>query len=306
MTIIEEIKDHLLIEDVVGKTVKLTRTGKNLRGLCPFHTEQTGSFFVFSDSQRFKCFGCGAAGDVFDFVIRQEGWDMPTAIRELARLAGVEVRPLTAVEKRDIERRREKEAVFAVAAEFFHTAMGLGRGDQAGSGSPGLDYARQRGFTDETIRAAGLGYFGEDWGALREALQRGEVDMECPAAVALVGLRGDLQAWGEAWDIAPAAQWVEQGKIPAMPPHLLIYPHVLAGRVTYLSGRRITAEGAKSWNPTAILVGEKQPYFNWLWGRAQREDGTPFAHTVMVEGQACALTLGQWQIPACALAGCAL
>lgn len=300
--VIDDIKERLRIEDEIGRTVKLSRAGKQLRGLCPFHSEKTPSFFVFPDSQRWKCFGCGAGGDLIDFVMRLNGWTLPEALRELARAAGVELKPLTADEQRAIERRRTTEAVLSVAAEYLHGRLGLARGEQAESGSPGLEYARRRGFTDETLRAGGVGYFGEEWDGLRAALQAARVDLECPAAVALIGFKGDVAAWAERWEVTPAQAWVTAGKVPAMPPGLLIYPHLAGGRVRYLSARRI-GEGPKSWNPPTELIGEKQPFYNALWGRVKNDEGQPYPSTVVVEGQACALSLAQWGIPAVALAG---
>ena len=84
MSLIDDIKERLRIEEIVGRAVPLTRSGQHLRGLCPFHREKTPSFYVFEDSQRFKCFGCGAGGDLVDFVMRHAGWDLQSTLRELA------------------------------------------------------------------------------------------------------------------------------------------------------------------------------------------------------------------------------
>ena len=124
MSAIDDIKERLRIEEIVGRRVQLTRSGKHLRGLCPFHTEKTPSFFVFQDTQRYKCFGCGAGGDLVDFVMQLEGWDMQSTLRELAREAHIELRPLSPEEKRAIELTREKETIFAIAAEWLHAQMG--------------------------------------------------------------------------------------------------------------------------------------------------------------------------------------
>ena len=243
MSIIEIIKERLHIEDIVGRYVPLTKTGKHLRGLCPFHNEQTPSFFVFPDSQRYKCFGCGTSGDLFDFVMQREGWDMDTALRELAAQAGVVLSPQSAEEKRRLLLQREKETVFAVAAEYFHQALGLARGEQAETGSPGLDYARQRRFTDETLRAAGVGFFGKAWSDLREALRTAGVDLECPAAVALVGYRGDVRAWGEQYGIEACRAMDRSGQDQgdaAESPHLPPYPARARGlpqRALHRAGR---------------------------------------------------------------------
>lgn len=307
MTVIEDIKDRLDVVEVIGRKVELKRAGTNWRGLCPFHSEQTASFFVFPSSNRWKCFGCGESGDVIDFITRESGQTIKEALPDLARMAGVELKPLSVEETRAIARTREKETVFAAACEFFHAQMGTWDESEkrfTGEPSAGLIYARDRGWTDEIIRAAGLGFFGEAWGALCEALSKRRVDLQCPAAVALVGYRGDVTQWGKAQSVEIEARFVEHGKIPAMPPMMLIYPHVLRGRVIYLAGRLLPGQGdrPKSWNPRRELVGDRLPFFNHLWGmrKVSEQDIT---RTVVVEGQGCAVTLAQWGIPAVALAG---
>jgi DNA primase len=303
MNVIDDIKERLHIEDVVARHVDLQRAGRHQRGLCPFHTEATPSFFVFEDSQRWKCFGCGKGGDVLDFLMLMEGWDLGEAIRETARMAGVTLRTLSPEEHRTVQRERDKQAIFAVAADFFHSRLTETAPD--GSLSPGLLYAQSRGFDEATIKAAGLGYFGEDWALLRSAFTGRSIDLESPAAVAFVGYRGDVTAWAKAQGISASRHWVEANKVPAMPPGMLMYPHVLRGRVVYISGRKLVTEEhrPKSWNPPLDLVGPKQPFFNHQWGK--RSEECHYQMAVVVEGQACAISLGQWGIPAVAKAGAA-
>lgn len=297
-SIIEEIKDKLDIAQEIGRYVELHQAGGRLKGLCPFHTEKTASFFVFPEAARWKCFGCGASGDIFDFVMRREGWDMGEAIRQLAQRAGVVIQPQSPEQRRAVEVQRSREAVLAAAAEWLHKNLLAEVDGQTGAG---LAYALKRGLTEETIKAHGLGFFGEDWGGLRAGLLERGIAVDAPAAVALVGFKGDVAAWWSKTGLEgnPPQDWVQASKVPAMPPGLLIYPHVLRGRVIYLSGRRIEVTGdmPKSWNPRRELAGEKRPFFNALWGKAS-------PHAVIVEGQMCALTLAQWGIPALALAGC--
>jgi len=290
--VIADIKVRLQIEDIVGRTVQLKRAGHGLRGLCLFHEEKTPSFFVFPDSQRAKCFGCGWGGDLIDFEQKRNGWDLPTTLQELAREAGVEWRESPEQQAaRELERARE--AIFGVAAEWLH--VNLLKSPQA------LAYCAERGFEDELIKQYQLGFFGEDWGLLRDALAQAGLDVQHPAAVALVGFRGDVTAWGRAWGIEPEPHWIRERKIPALRPGLLIYPHWLRGRVTYLSGRVLPpVDQVKSWNPSRTLVGEKQPFFNQVW--ETRKSDLPF---MIVEGAACALTLGLWGMPGVALLGAA-
>ena len=89
---IEEIKNKLDIVSVVEKYVKLRLAGKNYSGLCPFHTEKTPSFIVSPDLQRYKCFGCGETGDIYNFIQKIENIDFPEALEKLAKEAGVELK----------------------------------------------------------------------------------------------------------------------------------------------------------------------------------------------------------------------
>lgn len=299
MGIIDDIKDRLDIVEEIKRYVTLQQAGGRWKGLCPFHQEKTPSFFVFPDSARFKCFGCGAAGDILDFVMRYEGWNMNETIREMAKRAGIVLQPLSPEQRQAIQLQRDREAVFSIIAEWLHKRLMTPAAD--GTPSAGYIYVRDRGLTPEMITAHGLGYFGKDWNGLRAALAEKGVAPESPAAVAFLGYRGDVATWWTQAGLAgnPPQQWVQDKKIPAAPPDLLIYPHVLRGRVLYLSGRRVSPEGdmPKAWNPRRDLVGEKVPFFNALWGEVA-------SHSVVIEGQMCAITLAQWGIPAVALAGC--
>src|SRR5690554_6167059 len=85
----EEIRSRNRLEDVVGAYVALKRSGKSLVGLCPFHNEKTPSFSVSPDKQLYYCFGCGASGDVFDFVMQYERLEFVEAVERLAERAGI-------------------------------------------------------------------------------------------------------------------------------------------------------------------------------------------------------------------------
>src|SRR3954470_1707566 len=91
--VIAEIKQRVDIESVVGETVRLTRAGRNLKGLCPFHSEKSPSFVVYPQNGSYHCFRCGANGDALGFVMKTDGLDFRGALEKLARKAGVELRP---------------------------------------------------------------------------------------------------------------------------------------------------------------------------------------------------------------------
>ena len=88
---LDELMSRSDIADVVGSYVQLTRRGSNLFGLCPFHSEKTGSFSVSPDKQIYYCFGCKKGGGVVNFIMELEGLSYPEAVRFLAKRAGVPV-----------------------------------------------------------------------------------------------------------------------------------------------------------------------------------------------------------------------
>ena len=152
MSNVEEIKSRADIVDVVGKVVKLKKAGINYKGLCPFHNEKTPSFFVSEQRQSFTCFGCGASGDVLEFVQRYYGLDFMEAMEQLAEQYGVTLeRNYGGGEKLDRFYEMNREA----ASYFFKN---LRKGP-----NPGLNYAAKRQLTKETLHDFGIGYAGEDW-----------------------------------------------------------------------------------------------------------------------------------------------
>jgi len=91
--VIDEIRARIDPVEIIGRRVELKKSGNSFSASCPFHADRTPSFRVFPDSKRFKCFGCGARGDVFEFLRRIEGKGFPDAVRELAAEVGVPVAP---------------------------------------------------------------------------------------------------------------------------------------------------------------------------------------------------------------------
>jgi len=142
---IEEIKSRLDIVDIIGKYVKLKQAGKNYSGLCPFHSEKTPSFIVSPELQRYKCFGCGEAGDIFNFVQQIENIDFPEALEKLAKEAGIKLKKSGG---NTIYKRLEEINKLA-AIHFFNQ---LKKNDNA------LDYLHKRGVRNQSIKNFGIGY----------------------------------------------------------------------------------------------------------------------------------------------------
>ncbi|MBC7225887.1 MAG: DNA primase [Thermoflexales bacterium] len=162
----DEIKERLDIVDVIGAYVPLQRAGRYYRALCPFHAEKTPSFYVFPDSQRWHCFGaCGEGGDIFTFVMKREGWDFATALEELARRAGVVLRPRTPEQAQAEEENARLKAAVAEAARYYHHLL-----LHAPEAARAREYLARRGLSSETVLRFQLGYSLPAWDALRAYL----------------------------------------------------------------------------------------------------------------------------------------
>ncbi len=159
---IEQIAAANDIVEVIGSYFPLKRAGANLKALCPFHQEKTPSFIVSPSRQTFHCFGCGAGGSVFRFVMDYEHTDFPSAVRKLATRAGITVveKRGAADEDRRYEARRTLLKLHADAAEWFHENL-LKRD----IGEPARKYLKQRGITAEIAKNWRLGYAPDEWDA---------------------------------------------------------------------------------------------------------------------------------------------
>lgn len=154
------------VVDVIGGYMQLKRAGANFKGLCPFHNEKTPSFHVNPSRQSFKCFGCGAGGGVFRFVMDYEKVDYPTAIRKLASRAGI---PILEESDGDQARRGERDRLLALhrdAAAWFHENLLRQK-----FAAPARDYLRGRGIGKEIAVRWQLGYAPDSWDALTDFLR---------------------------------------------------------------------------------------------------------------------------------------
>jgi DNA primase len=158
---VAEIKDRLSIADVITPYVKLTRAGRSLRGLCPFHKEKTPSFHVSPERGSWHCFGCGLGGDAFSFIEKVEGVDFKGALKILAEKAGVTIEYTGGASKEEATKRERLRSLMSRASEWYAAAF---------AGSPAEEYAKKRGLTKETVKAWRLGFAPDAWRALLEAL----------------------------------------------------------------------------------------------------------------------------------------
>ena len=159
--LVEEIRMKKDIGDVISGYVKLTRRGSSYFGLCPFHNEKSPSFSVSPGKQMYYCFGCGAGGNVFTFLMEYENFTFVEALKFLADRAGVEL-PQMEYSKEAKEQADLKNTLLEInkqAAKFYYYQLHTERGKQ------GYDYLKGRGLSDDTIRKFGLGY-SDKYGSL--------------------------------------------------------------------------------------------------------------------------------------------
>lgn len=163
-SVIEDLKYRNSIEDVVSSYVTLTRSGANMKGRCPFHSEKTPSFTVFTGDGHFYCFGCGAGGDVISFIMRIENLDYRAALDFLAARCGISLPDDERSEPTGPTRSRILEMNLAAARFFRETLFSDG-------GAAGREYFARRQLSGATIKHFGLGYAPDSFDSLKRHLK---------------------------------------------------------------------------------------------------------------------------------------
>jgi len=256
---VAEIKDRLSIEEIVKPHMKLTRAGKSLVGLCPFHKEKTPSFHVSPERGTWHCFGCGLGGDGFSFIEKVEGVDFKGALKILAERAGVPIVSNYGGGKEDTSKKERLRALMSRASEWYAGKLG---------GTVAEVYARQRGLTYETITAWRLGFAPDGWRALLEALTAEGFTVE-----ELLGAGLIKEADGK------------QGTYYDRFRNRLMFPiRDAAGRVVAFTGRALSADDlAKYLNSPETELYHKSEI---LFGMDRAKDAIRVrGFTLLVEGQ---------------------
>ena len=162
--VLDEIRDRADIVDLIGEYVDLKRSGSNYMGLCPFHSEKTPSFSVSPSKSIFKCFGCGVGGDVITFIMKRENLNFPEAVEFLAEKYNVR---LSEYKDENKEARDKRNRLYDInreaAMHFLNNLL---------SSQKAQKYLRDRGLSDKTIRAYGLGYSKDSWTDLYDHLTK--------------------------------------------------------------------------------------------------------------------------------------
>ncbi len=277
---IDRIFSAAHIEDVVGQYVRLKKRGANLIGLCPFHTEKTGSFTVSPSKGIYKCFGCGKSGHVAQFVMEIEQCSYVEALRMLAKKYGIpiEERELTEDEKQQQDNRESMFVINEFAGSWFEQQLW----DTEAGRAIGLTYFRERGLLDETIRKYHLGYSPQKGNPLTDALRaKGFAEqfiisnVDTGIGTGLVGKSEDGRLYDRFRD-------------------RVIFPiHTLSGKTVAFAGRILKAKentGKYVNSPDSIIYSKTRE----LYGMYQAKQSiSRLDRCYLVEGQMDVLSLYQ-------------
>ena len=269
----EEIRERADLVDLISQYVELRQAGRNWKGLCPFHQEKTPSFNVNRESRFWKCFGCGAGGDVFSFVQRIENLAFPEAMKFLADRVGVTWDPEPGFQ-RTRDEREEVLAVNDVAAHWFREQLAGQTGVAARA------YLESRGLNAETIERFKVGFAPPKWDGLLAHLNGRGIGEERILRAAL-------------------AKRSERGSIYDVFRNRIIFPICdVVGKVIAFGGRAMDPEDpAKYLNSPETLVFTKGRTFYGL-DLARRSIGEA-GHAVVVEGYMDVVALAQHGVDHC-------
>lgn len=165
MSQIKQVKEATNIVDIISERIELQRVGSNLKANCPFHSEKTPSFFVNEQLQRYRCFGCGETGDVYNFLEKYEGMTFSESLKYLADRAGIALKEFTPSEQD--ERRERILAILELSKSFFHYLL-----TEHKSGEKARQYLKDRGITSQSIKVFQLGFVPDGWDHLLKYLHK--------------------------------------------------------------------------------------------------------------------------------------
>lgn len=272
MSVTEDIKARVDLVEFIGQTVKLRRSGSAYMGLCPFHAHKnnTPSFAVWPDTGTWRCFGqCNEGGDVFKFVMKRDSVDFPEALRMLAALTGVTLKPQTAPDREEIDRLDRLRAALESAATYYHNLL-----VRAPLAQPARDHLKKRGLTDKAIELFQLGYAPDQWEAALAFLRGNGYPLDDLRAAGLVVDKDDGRTFDRFRD------------------RLMIPVRDEQGRLTGFQARALKAEAQPKFmnSPQTALFDKGRTLFALnLARRAIRESGT----AIVVEGNLDAVAAHQ-------------
>jgi DNA primase len=182
-----EIREAAPIAEIIGQYVRLNQRGRYLVGLCPFHAEKTPSFTVYPERNIFHCFGCGAGGNVFSFLMQHLRLSFPEAVADLAQKYGIPLQWQKGENTAQTQANRQRQAFYEVnelAAKFFEKKLA-----QTPQGDTARQYLARRGLPEAVAKAYRLGYAPEEWRSLTRALSEKRANLEAALQVGLISAR---------------------------------------------------------------------------------------------------------------------
>lgn len=268
---LDDLKHRLTLSDVIGRKVKLVRKGREHEGLCPFHNEKTPSFTVNDQKGFYHCFGCGAHGSVFDFVMETEGLGFREAVEALAGEAGLEMPKESREEAQKAAARKSLTEVMEVVTDWYAAQLHRQVGQEA------LAYLRRRGLSDAAIETYRIGYAPASRTALKDDMaQRGIPEEDLVATGMLI--KPDEGPRREAYD-----RFRDRVMFP-IPDR--------QGRVIAFGGRALDPEAKAKYlnSPETQIFHKGATLYNWA--RA-REASYKTGQVMVVEGYMDVIALGE-------------
>src|SRR5664279_2458193 len=180
---VREVAERLSIVEVVSEYVQLRRAGANYTGLCPFHAEKTPSFNVNPAREIFHCFGCGAGGNAFSFIMKIEGLSFPEAVKLMARKTGIEIeeRQLSQAEKQAQDERQTFQRINELTAGFYRSVL-----EQKPEGAVAREYLERRAAAGEIAEAYRLGFAPDRSDGLVQHLKANGINLETALKLGVV------------------------------------------------------------------------------------------------------------------------
>ncbi|WP_243834297.1 DNA primase [Halanaerobium saccharolyticum] len=164
---INEVKENVDIVDLVSDYLELEKTGNRYKGLCPFHSEKTPSFFVNPDNNFYHCFGCGAGGDTINFVMEIENLTFVESLKMLAERTGMELPDMSNQQRQQYKVREQLFSLNNLAARFYNYLL-----TETEMGKAAYNYLEERGFNEADIEEFNLGFAADEWQLLLNFLQK--------------------------------------------------------------------------------------------------------------------------------------
>lgn len=265
MSIAEEIKSRCNIVDVISRTIDLKRTGVNYKGLCPFHNEKTPSFIVSDEKQYFTCYGCGASGDVIEFIKKYYNLDFMEAVKRLASEYNIDISEFMYDKESD---KAELYEINRLAALFFYNSI---KKDD----NPALKYLNARGIIAQAVKKFGIGYADKEWDSLKTFFEESNVDQEKAIKLGLLSK--------------------SKGKVFDKFRNRIIFPIInTSGKVVGFGGRAISDELPKYLNSNESVIFKKK---NNLFGlNLAKRDINNNEFVILVEGYMDVISLFMYGI----------